>query len=336
MSSLIQFRRDTSANWTTANPILAEGELGLETDTNAYKIGNGTDTWAALPYNQLTGEFETMLMNGVLTEPSLPSAGNMFFYAKSIGGRMMPKWKGPAGVDVFAQPSFSGNSIIILTPNTTTSFSYIGPGTTNVGTVAHPTISAASFKAAARRATVVSAATSNSASDIRYAVPICMRGDAAGVGGFFCVIRFGIDTTVANQRGFFGLVNSTSAISTSQVTNALTNCIGVGWDSGDTTMSIMHNDGAGNCTKVALGVDFPTILSDTLFELVLFAAPNDDKVSWRMTDLESSVSESGVITDTTQLPLSTTTMQPRAYMNNGGTAAAIRFDLARIYIETDN
>jgi hypothetical protein len=40
MSTLIQFRRDTAANWTSINPVLAQGELGLETDTSNYKIGD--------------------------------------------------------------------------------------------------------------------------------------------------------------------------------------------------------------------------------------------------------------------------------------------------------
>jgi hypothetical protein len=46
----IQSRRDTAANWTSVNPILAAGELGLETDSTRIKFGNGTSTWTALPY----------------------------------------------------------------------------------------------------------------------------------------------------------------------------------------------------------------------------------------------------------------------------------------------
>ena len=49
----IQLRRDTAANWTTANPTLAAGELGLETDTAKYKIGNGSTAWASLSYSSL-------------------------------------------------------------------------------------------------------------------------------------------------------------------------------------------------------------------------------------------------------------------------------------------
>lgn len=55
MAVQIQFRNDTAANWTAANPILSQGELGLETDTGSFKIGNGTDTWTALPYGGIAG-----------------------------------------------------------------------------------------------------------------------------------------------------------------------------------------------------------------------------------------------------------------------------------------
>ncbi len=46
----IQVRRGTSSEWTSANPILAAGEMGVETNTNKFKFGNGTDTWTALSY----------------------------------------------------------------------------------------------------------------------------------------------------------------------------------------------------------------------------------------------------------------------------------------------
>jgi len=53
MAVTIQLRRDTAANWTSANPVLAQGELGLETDTSRYKIGNGSSAWSSLSYSSL-------------------------------------------------------------------------------------------------------------------------------------------------------------------------------------------------------------------------------------------------------------------------------------------
>lgn len=50
-----QFRRDTAANWTSANPTLLAGELGYETNTQQFKIGNGTTAWNSLPYGGIQG-----------------------------------------------------------------------------------------------------------------------------------------------------------------------------------------------------------------------------------------------------------------------------------------
>ena len=51
----IQMRRDTAANWTSANPTLSAGEIGVELDTNKLKVGNGTNNWTSLPYLSGTG-----------------------------------------------------------------------------------------------------------------------------------------------------------------------------------------------------------------------------------------------------------------------------------------
>jgi len=57
ITAQIQLRRDTSANWTSNNPILLAGEMALSTDVlysgtdqPRYKIGNGIDTWLNLDY----------------------------------------------------------------------------------------------------------------------------------------------------------------------------------------------------------------------------------------------------------------------------------------------
>lgn len=50
MAVQIQLRRGTAAQWTEANPILAQGELVTELDTNRTKIGDGINHWDMLPY----------------------------------------------------------------------------------------------------------------------------------------------------------------------------------------------------------------------------------------------------------------------------------------------
>jgi len=55
MAVQIQLRRGTAAQWISANPILAEGEMGVETDTGQFKIGNGSLEWEDLIYGGLQG-----------------------------------------------------------------------------------------------------------------------------------------------------------------------------------------------------------------------------------------------------------------------------------------
>ena len=48
--TVIKLRRGTAAQWTSANPVLAAGEMGVETDTQRSKFGDGTTAWASLAY----------------------------------------------------------------------------------------------------------------------------------------------------------------------------------------------------------------------------------------------------------------------------------------------
>jgi len=50
MSWRLQVRKDTAANWTSANPILLAGEIATELDTGKWKLGNGVTAWNSLTY----------------------------------------------------------------------------------------------------------------------------------------------------------------------------------------------------------------------------------------------------------------------------------------------
>jgi len=45
MNVTFKLRRDTTANWTTYNPVLQAGEIGIDTTLNKFKIGNGSSAW---------------------------------------------------------------------------------------------------------------------------------------------------------------------------------------------------------------------------------------------------------------------------------------------------
>ena len=50
MATRMQQRRGTASQWTSANPVLNAGEIGWESDTNKFKIGDGTNHWADIDY----------------------------------------------------------------------------------------------------------------------------------------------------------------------------------------------------------------------------------------------------------------------------------------------
>ena len=61
MAAIIQFRRDTAANWTSNNPTMAVGEIGYETDNQNYKIGDGVTAWTSLGYGGLGDIHKTLI-----------------------------------------------------------------------------------------------------------------------------------------------------------------------------------------------------------------------------------------------------------------------------------
>ena len=48
--AILRHRRDTAANWTSNNPVIEAGQLGYETDTLKFKLGNGSTAWTSLSY----------------------------------------------------------------------------------------------------------------------------------------------------------------------------------------------------------------------------------------------------------------------------------------------
>ena len=50
VSIKILLRNDTSSNWSTNNPVLSKGEMGIQTDTRKFKFGDGIKSWNALDY----------------------------------------------------------------------------------------------------------------------------------------------------------------------------------------------------------------------------------------------------------------------------------------------
>lgn len=71
MADIIQIRRDTASNWTSANPTLANGELGIETDTSKIKVGDGSTAWSSKTYLVDVGSYLTATSTNTLSNKTL-------------------------------------------------------------------------------------------------------------------------------------------------------------------------------------------------------------------------------------------------------------------------
>jgi hypothetical protein len=73
MAIRMQQRRGTSEQWELANPILAPGEIGFETDTNQFKLGDGVNRWEDLSYflnvDGISGSLSDYVLNSEKGEP---------------------------------------------------------------------------------------------------------------------------------------------------------------------------------------------------------------------------------------------------------------------------
>ena len=83
MATQIQLRRDTAADWTSNNPTLAAGEFGWESDSNRFKIGDGSAAWASLSYADTLKPLGDILVNG--STISAPSNGDLTLTTSGTG-----------------------------------------------------------------------------------------------------------------------------------------------------------------------------------------------------------------------------------------------------------
>jgi hypothetical protein len=274
----------------------------------------------------------------VVTSPEIPSANNVALFGRSLGGRILPAAIGPSGLDTTLQPHLARNAIAYARANgNSTTLSVLGTAITATGT---PT---AKNSATTNRYTymrgieyLVTVAATTAVSGFRGPAAQFARG-AGTSGGFHFICRWGPATGVATAttRGFCGLSAATGA-PTDVNPSTLTNIIGMGWDSGDTNIQMMHNDGTGTATRINLGASFlrPTVDRTSVYEIDLFCPPGGSVITYLVIDLVSGAEASGSIS--TDIPATTQLLNaPYAYNSVGGTSSVIGTCLFSYYIETD-
>lgn len=83
MSNQIQLRRDTALAWSTINPILAQGEVGVELSSSPSiphktKIGDGVNHWASLPYQNDSFSGAILGANDFTGKQTAPEMSSIF------------------------------------------------------------------------------------------------------------------------------------------------------------------------------------------------------------------------------------------------------------------
>jgi hypothetical protein len=125
------------------------------------------------------------------------------------------------------------------------------------------------------------------------------------------------------------------AASASSDPSSSTNCVLFAFDAADTNLQVMHNDGAGGCTKIDLGANFPRpTVESTLYKARLWSAPGGTSIKWRIQRLDDPTKvASGTIS--TELLAADAELYAHFYVNNGPTTSvAAAIDFVQFYCET--
>jgi len=309
----------------------------LGNDNFSFKVSpNGSAFFDAIIVDRTNGQVELpqpTILPGLNNAPSPPSADKIAVYARNRAGAPWVDVMRPSGRDFPLQPHFGVNRIANWSPSVSTTITTEGLPITSVGTVATPTLAATNLAASMRRWRLTSAAVVDSAAEQRSAGWACWRGNAAGLGGWTFVTRISLTTLQATGMGFFGLNGSTSALATNLTLAAVINAVGIGFQRGThTNWQVVTNDGTGAPTLTDMGAPFAVAIGGVL-TLFIAAAPNASSVWVRaVNEVTGTVFEREITAD---LPATTQFLSPRLYLNTGATAAAVAYDCAGLYLETD-
>ena len=305
----------------------------LGNDNFSFKLSpNGLTFFDAIVVDRTNGQVELpqpTVLPGLNAAPAPPPTGKTSVYARNRAGAPWIDVMRPSGRDFPLQPHFGVNRIANWSPSITTE----GLPITNVGTVSHPTLAATNLAASMRRWRLTSAAVVDSVAEQRSTGWACWRGNTAGLGGWTFVTRLSLTTLQATGMGFFGLYGSIAALAVNLTLATVINAVGIGFQRGThANWQLVTNDGTGAPTLTDMGAPFAIALGGVL-TLFIAAPPNGSSVWVRaVNEVTGAVFEQEITTD---LPANTQFLSPRLYLNTGATAAAVAYDCAGLYLETD-
>jgi len=216
-------------------------------------------------------------------------------------------------------------------PSGATSRVNAGIPTTVSGTAAQQIPTSTNLLTSLSRTRATGVAGAGQAASWRSDIALWWRGNAAGLGGFNARWRFGLPAFAAGFRAFVGFTDLLTQLPDAEP-SALTNIIGIGFDSSSSQWAIMHNDAAGSATIVPLNASFNVAITD-LISLQLIADPNAGTVDWVARNVSAGVLLSGTIA--ADLPAADVFLAHQEWVNTGAIAGtAPLLDLVDIVVVT--
>lgn len=311
---------DKQIPFNDAGTMAGDADLIFDKTSNHLEVGLGSGQGAiCLAANT----------NDEVAEP-----GELVIYAKSIAGRVMPKWVGPSGVDTYYQAGLAANKFM-MTSAVGTAYNYLACGTrtdTN-GSSTHTAMTTGSIKNQLPMVVHASGTTAGTVQYSRHAAGdmSCYLGNAANMGGFFFVMRFGIQALGSGNIAFFGLSPRITPTATANL-NTYVNIAGVGYQANSGNWFLVQNNGSGTGTLTDLGATMPLNTTNAM-ELVLYATPNSTAINYRFTNLTTGVLVTGVIN--TDPPAVNTLLTPMTWVSNNASTTSCQIWVNKYSIETD-
>lgn len=221
----------------------------------------------------------------------------------------------------------------IIAPGTGTAPTAAGCAITCVGTVSHPVLTSASYRAQSRRFSIMSAATLGAISSMRIANLECWRGNAAGIGGFMTIARFGLSAISSGNRAFVGLTDTASTAPTNvdPLSSTTPGRIGMAINANTGNWSIVNAITGATPTITPLGNSFP-VDTTTMYELKIGCPPNGAYFYYSVINLATGAITSGTLS--TNIPGNTTFLGRTAWVTNNALTTAVTIDIGSFNLES--
>lgn len=265
-----------------------------------------------------------------------PTVSGSIIYNKYRSGRRMLAQVDESRWEYTLQPFIATNRVRFWTAygnsNTTSS---LGLNSMVTGNLAPRNFAVSNMVTSLARQGFVTTTNIMALAGTRHGVQQYWFGNNARLGGFHYIVRYSIST--GSQGGivhFIGLTGSTINPIRNTNPSEMFNCVGVGSDRGDNTLSVFSGDRT-NRSKIPLGSNFPVTapFSTDLYEIRLYAQPNASKLYYSVERLNTADLIEGYITN--PIPANSASLSPIIWISNGLSASATAIDIISQYLETD-